>query len=77
LEWTEVDLAMLELAERQATDLDALEGRGDDLAAVREARLQRLALARLVGQLDVPHHARSSVLKAQKAANARWNRAAS
>ena len=72
LEWTEADEVLLELAARQAADLDALESR-DDLAAVRECRFQRLALVRIVGQLDLPAHARSSVLKASKAAQARWH----
>ena len=71
LEWTEADRALLQLAMSQAADLDRLEER-DDLAGVRERRFARLALARLVGQLDLPHHARGSVLKARKAAAARW-----
>jgi hypothetical protein len=71
MEWTEVDAALLALAERQARDLDALESR-DDLPAIREARFQRLALTRIIGQLDLPHNARSTVLRAQKAAQGRW-----
>jgi hypothetical protein len=76
LEWTEADLALLELASAQARDLDSLEER-HDLAGVRERRFQRAALARLIGELDLPQHARASVLKAQKAARARWHGAAS
>ncbi len=74
LMWTEADRALLELAATQADDLDRLEGR-TDLPAVRERRFQRLALVRIVGQLDLPAHARSSVLRAQKAARGRWDAA--
>lgn len=71
LEWTEADCLTLMLARHQAEDLDALETR-DDLAAIRERRFQRAALCRLIGELDLPQHARSSVLKARRAAEARW-----
>jgi hypothetical protein len=71
LEWTAVDEAVLALAEAQAADLDALEAR-DDLAGVRERRFQRAALCSIIGRLDLPNNARSSVLKAQRAAAARW-----
>ena len=76
LEWTEADVALLALAAAQAKDLDALEGR-DGLAAVRERRQGRLALVRIVGQLDFPAHARSTVRRARRAAQTRWNGAAS
>ena len=56
LVWTETDQALLALAEAQARDLDRLQGR-DDLAALRECRFQRLALVRIIGQLDLPQHA--------------------
>ncbi len=71
LEWTECDEGLLELAAAQARDLDALEGR-EDLAAIRERRFQRLALTRIIGQLDLPQHARATTLRARKAAAARW-----
>lgn len=72
LEWTEADLALLALADRQAADLDALEAR-DDLPAIRERRFQRLALVRIVGQVDLPVRGRASALKATRAARARWD----
>jgi hypothetical protein len=75
LEWTETDELVLQLCEMQAADLDRLEA-SDELKAIREARNQRLALCRLIGQLDLPQNARSSVLRARKAASARWNGAA-
>jgi hypothetical protein len=71
LEWTPTDLLLLRMSEDQARDLDELEKR-DDLPSMREARNQRLVLCRLIGQLYLPQHARSSVLRAQKAARARW-----
>jgi hypothetical protein len=74
LEWTEADTALLALANAQARDLDELERR-DDMAAIRERRFGRLALTRIIGQLDLPQHARSSSLRARKAAERRWRAA--
>ena len=63
LEWDERERGLLELAARQADDLDRLEA---DIAergitvdgrlnqAVAEARQARVALARILGQVDLP-----------------------
>ena len=82
LEFDERDLALLDLAEQQARDLDALvadvrergvRGDGDKLnSAVREARNARLALARILGAVDMPEAGTAAQIHATKAANARW-----
>ncbi len=70
-EWTGRDLALLDLAEAQARDLDALEG-DDRMAAVRERRQGRAVLGRLLGQIDVPAEPSTGALHARRAAQARW-----
>jgi hypothetical protein len=51
--------------------------RGQDVVnpSVSEARQSRLALGRLLGQLDLPESARDAVRNARRAAEARWRRA--
>jgi hypothetical protein len=52
MEWTEHDAMLLEVAERQALDLDRLERgevEGPALGVLRECRNQRIALGRLIG----------------------------
>ena len=69
-EWTERDLAILALAERQAADIDRLEaeiaesgvridGRGASVLnqAVGEMRQARVALGRLLGLVEIPGEA--------------------
>ena len=81
-EFDERDLALLALAEQQARDIDRLvadvEARGvrndgDKLnSAVREARNARIALARILGQVDMPEAGTTAQIHGRKAANARW-----
>jgi hypothetical protein len=81
-EWTPRDRALLDLAERQAADLDLIEediaSRGARLpnerlnTALCEARQGRVALGRLLGLVDLPDEAATSSLHARKAARARW-----
>lgn len=81
-EWDERELALLDLALRQAADLDLLEA---DIAVhgvrspsgrlstiVSEARQGRVALSRILGAVDVPESVRPAVTHAGKAARARW-----
>ena len=66
-------------------DLDALvadvEARGvrndgDKLnSAVREARNARIALARILGQVDMPEAGTTAQIHGRKAINARWAKA--
>jgi len=44
--------------------------------SIAEARQGRLALGKLLGQLDLPESTRDAVMKAQRAADARWRRKA-
>jgi hypothetical protein len=87
-EWTERDAALLELAERQA-DIDRLEadiaeggvrvsGRGADVLnqSFAEARQARVALGRLLGQVEIPDEESTRSIHARKAANGRWGDAA-
>lgn len=77
---------LLAAASRQADDIAALEGdvdrRGHVLGngavnpSVKEARQGRLALARLLAGIDLPAGVPSTVLRAEKAAKARWKVAA-
>jgi hypothetical protein len=83
-EWDERETALLELASRQAADIDRLE---HDIAdngvraggrlnpAVAEVRQGRVALARILAGVDVPDGASTTVLRARKAAAARWREA--
>ena len=84
-EFDDRDLALLELAEQQARDIDALEADvrahgirndGERLnSAIREARNARIALARILGQVDMPEAGTTARLHARKAANGRWKQA--
>jgi hypothetical protein len=87
-EWTERDLAVLELAERQAADIDRLEkdiadrgvrvqGRGAEVLnqAFCEVRQARVALGRLIGLVDIPGEPSTGSQHGRKAAQARWKAA--
>jgi hypothetical protein len=87
-EWTERDVALLELAERQARDIDRLEadieergarvpGRGGEVLnqSFGEVRQARVALGRLLGLVAIPDEASTATLHARKAADARWRKA--
>jgi hypothetical protein len=82
-EWDEREASLLGLAEAQARDIEALEAviaeRGVAAkdswrlnAAVSEVRQARVALARILGQIDVPEVGRTSSSHARNAAKARW-----
>jgi hypothetical protein len=84
-EWDERERALLDLAARQAADIDRLEadiaergarvpGRGSDVLnqAFCEVRQGRVALARILGQVDVPETTAPRSLHGRKAAAARW-----
>ena len=81
-EWTERDGALLDLAEAQAADIDLLNAdigehgvrlEGGRLnTAFCEARQARVALGRLLGQVDIPEEESTASLHARKAATARW-----
>jgi hypothetical protein len=74
--------ALLAAAARQADEIAALDA---DIAerghvvdgclnpSVREARQGRVALGRLLAGIDLPAAASTTVLRAEKAARARWN----
>ena len=77
--------ALLGAAMAQADDIGALEAdihkRGHGVAgivnpSVREARQGRLALGRLLAGIDLPEAASMTVLRAERAARARWGQAA-
>lgn len=84
-EWDERERALLDLARKQAADIDALEA---DIAewgvrienrgavvlnqALGEVRQERVALARLLGQIDIPGSASGRTVHARKGAEARW-----
>jgi ABC-type hemin transport system ATPase subunit len=81
-QWDERELALLDLAEQQARDLDALDrdiaengvrvGETRLNSALMEARQARVALARVLGQIDIPEVGRTSSSHARNAAKARW-----
>jgi hypothetical protein len=84
-EWDERELALFALAEAQAVDIDRLEadiaekgprvpGRGGDVLnqAFAEVRQARVALARILGQIDIPEATSPASLHGRKAAEARW-----
>src|SRR6188472_3677833 len=83
-EWDERELALLSLAQAQAADIDLLEA---DLAeqgvrvggrlnqALGELRQERVALARILGGIDIPESVRTATLHGRKAAAARWKAA--
>jgi hypothetical protein len=83
-EWTERDVAVLELAERQAADIDRLEqdiaengarvqGRGAEVLnqAFAEVRQGRVALGRLLGLVEIPGEPSTGSQHGRKAAQAR------
>jgi hypothetical protein len=82
-EWDEREAALLELASRQAADVDRLEAdiveNGVRLSdgrlnpAFGEVRQGRVALARILAGVDVPDGASMTTLRARKAAEARWD----
>ena len=87
-EWDERESALLSLAEAQAADIDRLEadiakrgvrvkGRGGEVLnqSISEARQGRVALARILGQVDVPESLSPASLHGRKAAEARWQQA--
>ncbi len=81
-EWDEREAALLDLALRQARDLDLLEAdiaehgvrspSGRLSTVVSEARQARVALARILGQVDIPESVASASVHGRKAARARW-----
>lgn len=84
-EWDERDRALLDLAARQAADIDRLEadiaehgvrvqGRGASVLnqSLCEVRQARVALARILGQVDIPATTPPRSLHGRKAAAARW-----
>jgi hypothetical protein len=88
-EWTERDRAVLELAERQAADIDRLEqdiadrgvrvqGRGAEVLnqSFSEVRQARVALGRLLWLVEIPGEPSTGAQHARKAAQARWSKAA-
>jgi hypothetical protein len=87
-EWDERELALLDLAARQAADIDRLEkdmaergvrvaGRGGDVLnqAFCEVRQARVALARILGQVDIPESLSPRALHGRKGASGRWGEA--
>ena len=84
-EWTERDAALLDLAARQAADIDALEADIDRYGvrlengrlntALCEARQARVALGRLLGLVDIPDEVSTAAVHATRAAKARWQEA--
>jgi len=85
-EWDERERALLGLAARQAADIELLEA---DIAehgarlpdgrlntALCELRQGRVALARILGQVDIPESTAPRSLHARKAAQARWENSA-
>jgi hypothetical protein len=86
-EWDERERALLDLAARQATDIDRLErdieergvrveGRGGEVLnqAFCEVRQARVALARILGQVDIPQSVSPRSVHGRKGAEARWGR---
>ena len=84
-EWHEREGALLALAEAQARELDLLEA---DIAEhgvrspsgrlntiVSEARQARVALARILGQVDIPESLSPRALHGRRAAEGRWKAA--
>ena len=89
VELDEREEALLDLARRQARDVAAAEAdiesrgylvtgsRGQDVInpSVAEVRQSRIALGKLLGQLDLPESTRDAVRNARNAAEARWRQA--
>jgi hypothetical protein len=84
-EWDERESALLDLAERQAADIDLLEadiaehgvrmGSGRLNQAFCEVRQARVALARILGQVEIPNATSPASVHGRKAAEARWGKA--
>lgn len=84
-EWDERERALLDLAARQASDIDLLEAdiaehgagtaKGGLNTALCEARQGRVALGRLLGLVDIPESVSPASVHAAKAARARWGAA--
>ena len=88
IELDEREEAILDLAARQARDVAAAEADiaqrgylvegscGQEVVnpSVAEVRQSRLALGKLLGQLDLPESTRDAVRSARRAAEARWRR---
>jgi hypothetical protein len=82
-EWDEREIALLDLAARQAADIDLLEAdiaangarleKGQLNTALCELRQGRVALGRLLGLVDIPESKSPGTVRAQKAARARWD----
>jgi uncharacterized protein with von Willebrand factor type A (vWA) domain len=86
VELDEREEAILDLAARQASDVAVLEAdigarghlvegsRGQQVLnpSIAEARQGRLALGKLLGQLELPEGTRDVVRNARRAAEARW-----
>src|SRR5687767_4470125 len=86
VELDEREEAILDLASRQARDVAAAEAdidargylvpgsRGQQVInpSVAEVRQSRLALGKLLGQLDLPESTRDAVTSARHAAERRW-----
>jgi uncharacterized protein with von Willebrand factor type A (vWA) domain len=87
VELDEREQAVLSLAAAQARDVAALEAdiatrghlvegsRGQQVLnpSISEARQGRLALGKLLGQLDLPESTKDAVRRARKAAERRWD----
>jgi hypothetical protein len=81
-EWDEREVALLDLAARQAADIELLEAdiaehgarlpNGRLNTALCELRQGRVALARILGQVDIPESVAPASVHANKAARARW-----
>ena len=84
-EWDEREATLLALAAKQAENIDLLEadiaergvrveGRGGDVLnqSFAEVRQARVALARILGQVDIPESESGRSVHARKAAEARW-----
>jgi hypothetical protein len=84
-EWSERELALLDLAARQAQDVERLEADIADKGvrtdagrlnqALTEVRLSRVALGRLLGLVDIAEDVKPVSVHASKAARARWKAA--
>ena len=87
-EWDERESALLSLAEAQAADIDRLEadiakrgvrvkgGGGEVLnQSICEVRQARVALARILGQVDISESLAPASLHGRKAIEARWQKA--
>ena len=90
VELDEREEALLDLAARQARDVGRAEAdivargylvpgsKGQDVInpSVAEVRQSRIALGKLLGQLDLPESTKDTVRHARNAANTRWKQPA-